>query len=504
MTRLEKSTTQDQAFAALAAHFREVTALGQVAGLLGWDQETMMPPGAAAQRAEWRAALASALHERRTDPRVGDWLAQVDPSALAEPERAMLRLIRRQYERHTRVPGKLAAELARVTSEAHVIWARARAADDFSMFRDALARVLDLRREEAAAIAGEGQSLYEALLQDYEPGLGEVELAEMLGRLRAPLVELRREIAESGRVLPDLEGRFSTEQQLLLARELATAFGYDWSRGRLDLAVHPFSSGSGDDVRITTRVVETDPFNCFYSTIHETGHATYEQNVNPAFRLTPLGRGASMGVHESQSRIYENQLGRSRAFCGHLYRRMVAVFGDFGVPDADTFYAIVNKLHAGYIRTEADEVQYNLHIILRFELERQLISGALEVDALEEAWNAAFEAAFGYPVDRPSNGVLQDVHWSEGLFGYFPTYTLGNIYAGELYARLRAAVPDLDAALAGGDARPAVAWLAETVHRHGALHDPRDLMTMVLGHPPGPEPLVAYLREKFGALYELS
>ncbi|MEM7438655.1 MAG: carboxypeptidase M32 [Pseudomonadota bacterium] len=492
----------NDAYTALNDHYKSITALSQISGLLGWDQETTMPEGSAAQRGEWMGALSTALHERRTDARIGGWIDALDDADLEPVQAATVRQARRSFERHSRVPASLASKLAKETSTAQMLWAKAREADDFAMFRDTLALVLDLRREEAAALA-QGGTPYEALLQDYEPGMAEAELATLLGGLRDGLVELRRAIMDSDVAVPDLSQTFATDSQTAIARDLATAFGYDWTRGRLDFAVHPFSSGSGNDVRITTRVSERDPFNCFYSTIHEVGHATYEQGVDPAYMLTPLGRGASMGVHESQSRILENQLGRSREFCGFLYGRMRDAFGDFGVADEDSFYAVVNKVRRGFIRTEADEVQYNLHVLLRFDLERDLISGTMEVDDLEEAWNARFEADFGYPVDKPSNGVLQDVHWSCGLFGYFPTYSLGNIYAGELYARLREDVPTLDRDLEGGDTTAAIAWLRENIHRHGSFYEPTEVMERAVGHTPTAAPLLRYLQAKFGAIYNL-
>lgn len=290
------------------------------------------------------------------------------------------------------------------------------------------------------------------------------------------------------------------DKQMVLGQELARTFGYDLTRGRIDRAVHPFSSGSGDDVRITTRTVEDDPFNCIYSTIHEVGHACYEQGIDETFLLTPAGQGVSMGVHESQSRIYENQLGRSRAFCGYLYGRMRDVFGDFGVADEDAFYALVNRVHRGYIRTEADEVQYNLHIMLRFDLERALFSDDLQVEDLEAAWNDRFKSDFGYDVDRSSHGVLQDVHWSVGLFGYFPTYSLGNVYAGCLHEALRRDVPDLDDQLSVGDLSTATGWLQERVQRHGGRFEPKDVITRACGAAPSAAPLMSYLETKFGAL----
>lgn len=488
------------AFDDLMAFQRETEALAGISGLLGWDQETMMPRGAAGQRAAWQGTLAHLLHERRTDPRIGDWLAAVDDAALDTVGRAQMRHIRHDYARATRVPARLAAELARVTSTAQGVWADARAADDFAAFAPTLTEVVRLKKEEAAALA-DGGDAYDALLDDYEPGARHDELEALFDRLRARLVALRARIAGAERSPPAPRGAFPAEIQMAMARELADAFGYDWSRGRLDTSVHPFTSGGGSDVRITTRVSETDPFNCFYSTIHEVGHALYEQGIAPGYAMTPVGQGVSMGVHESQSRICENQLGRSRAFTGWLYGRMRDRFGDFGIPDEESFYAAVNRVHGGFIRTEADEVQYNLHVLLRFDLERRMIAGDLAVNDLEEAWNARFEADFGYPVDRASNGVLQDVHWSVGLFGYFPTYTLGNVYAGCLNAALTAALPRLEDDLARGDARPAVAWLRESVQRHGGLMEPRAVIERAAGRPVSEEPLLAYLDAKFGALY---
>jgi len=485
----------------LMAHQRETEALAQVAGRLSWDQETVMPRGAAPQRGEEMAAMEGVLHARRTDPRVTDWLAAVDDSALDDVGRANLRHIRRDHDRAMKVPAQLAARIARVTSEAQGIWAEARAEDDFSAFAPTLTEVIALKREEGQALAA-GGDVYDAMLQDYEPGTTAEEIAAMFGALRPELTELRAAV-RAVKAPPQLTGTFDEGAQMKLTRQLAKTFGYDMSMGRVDKAVHPFSSGSGLDVRITTRTNPVDPFNCFYSTIHEVGHGAYEQGIDKAYLLTPLGSGVSMGVHESQSRIYENQLGRSRAFTGWLFGQMKDAFGDFGISDADTFYKIVNRVSDGYIRTEADELQYNLHVLMRFDLERALVSHDLQVADLESAWNDRFEADFGYPVDKPSNGVLQDVHWSVGLLGYFPTYTLGNVYAGCLHEALRAAVPDLDDRLAEGDTESATGWLRENVQKHGGLFEPRELISRATGSPPSESPLLAYLKSKFGEIYAL-
>ncbi|WP_425100595.1 carboxypeptidase M32 [Tropicibacter sp. S64] len=491
-----------QAFDELMAYQRETEALSQVAGRLGWDQETMMPRGAAEQRADEMAAMESVLHARRVAPQIGDWLAGIDAAALDAEQQAQLRLIRKEHERATKVPARLAAEIARLVSRAHVVWAEARADDDFAAFAPVLSEIIALRREEAQALAA-GGDVYDALLDDYEPGAKASDLDAMFGALRPRLVALREAVLDKPSP-KGVTGPFDEHGQMKLTRLVARSFGYDFKRGRVDKAVHPFSSGSGDDVRITTRTSALDPFGCIYSTIHEVGHASYEQNINRAYRLTPLGKGVSMGVHESQSRIFENQLGRSRAYTGWLFARMRDTFGDFGIADADAFYAAVNEVKNGFIRTEADEVQYNLHVLLRFDLERALIKGDLAVADLEAAWNDRFEADFGFAVDRPSNGVLQDVHWSAGLFGYFPTYSLGNVYAGCLHAALRAAVPGLDDALAEGNTTPATDWLRENLQVFGGLYEPRGVITQACGDKaPSEAPLLDYLEEKFGALYGL-
>ncbi|CAM3089053.1 carboxypeptidase M32 [Paracoccus nototheniae] len=484
----------------LLAFQRQTEALSSVAERLGWDQETVMPRGATEQRAEEMGAMEEVLHERRTDPRLGEWLDAADPQT--DADRRAIDLIARDFARTSRVPARLASELARLTSLAQGIWGEARAKDAPEDFLPTLDQVLMLKREEAAALA-DGGDLYDALLEDYEPGMTGARLASLFDAMRPRLVTLRDDVLGADRQPQPLSGHFPQETQLRLARSCATAFGYDWTRGRMDMAVHPFSSGRWQDSRITTRVVETDPFNCIYSTIHEVGHSSYELGIDPDYAFTPLGRGVSMGVHESQSRIFENQMGRGRAFTGWLFERMSEAFDGLNITDPDAFYATVNRVTPGYIRTESDEVQYNLHIMLRFDLERDLISGRLDTRDLVEAWNARFLKDFDVAVDRPAHGLLQDVHWSVGLFGYFPTYALGNVYAGCLNQALRRDVPDLDEALARGDATPGTEWLRENVQRHGGLMPPADVVEAASDSIISPEPLLDYLEKKFGRIYAL-
>ncbi len=481
----------------LLAFQRETEALSQVMGRLGWDQETMMPRGAAVQRGEEMAALEGVLHARRTDPRLGEWLAKA--VAETEAEAAELRLIARSYQRACRVPGDLAAEIARVTSVSQGKWAEARRAEDLAGFLPVLGQVIALRRIEAEALASGGDA-YDAALDGYEPGQTGAAIAALFDRMRPALVALRAALRDAPPA-PVLTGHFPRAGQLALAHEVAEVFGYDLTRGRIDEAVHPFSSGSFNDVRITTRIDEAEPLGCLYSTIHEVGHAGYEQSIAQEYGLSVLGQGVSMGVHESQSRIYENQLGRSPAFCHWLFGRMRDHFGPLSVTTPEDFARAVNRVESGYIRTEADEVHYNLHIMLRFDLERALMRGDLALADLEAAWNDRFAADFGLVVDKPSNGVLQDVHWPVGLFGYFPTYSLGNVYAGSLHEAMRAALPGLDGALAQGDLAPALGWLRDSVQRHGGLRPPRATVEHATGAPVDEAPLLRYLDRKYRALY---
>ena len=458
-----------------------------------------MSEGSAEQRATEQAAIVRTIHTRNTDQRIADWLDKITPQD--ERESANIRLIKKNYEKACKVPADLNASIARVTSKAHGIWATARQNENVAEYLPILAEIIELKIEKANALA-EGNDCYDALIDEYEPNISAADISTMFQNLRPTLVNLRKEILTKEKPRA-VTGHFDEKIQLQLANELAIAFGYDTNRGRIDQAVHPFSSGSGDDVRITTRTDSTDPFNCIYSTIHEVGHATYEQNIEKDFVFSPLGRGVSLGVHESQSRLYENQLARSRPFTNWLFHRMRELFGDFGIEDPETFYKCVNRVDSGFIRTEADELQYNLHVMLRFDLEKSLISGDLSVNDIECAWNERFETDFGYKVERPSQGVLQDVHWAAGAFGYFPTYTLGNVYAGCLYQKMQTSISDLDVTLLNGDLSLATNWLRENVQAHGSLFEPKATIEKATGSEVSVDPLLNYLEEKYKDLYDL-
>lgn len=493
--------TTHEAYAALLAHQKDLMALRAVTQLLHWDQEAMMPAKGAEARAEHLGVMTAVVHSKATDPRIAAWLNQIDASALDPLEQANVRLAQRDYARATRVPSDLAAELARVTSRAHHVWADARANKDFAAFAPSLEAVLRLTREKAAHLAMDGESAYDALLADYEPETSAAAIAAIFARLRTGLTDLLGRIGDKMEAVPDLTGHFPQAGQLALSRRIVTRFGYDFDAGRMDLVTHPFCSGTRGDVRLTTRVDEADPFNCLYSIIHECGHGLYEQGLDPATAWQPAGRSVSMGVHESQSRLCENQIARSEAYCSWLYPQMVETFGALSVGSARDFYRVTNRVAPGFIRTESDEIHYNLHIMMRFDLEQALLAGDLGVCDLEDAWNQRFEADFGVLVPDASQGVLQDVHWSAGHFGYFPTYTLGNIYAGCLDAAMRRDLPALDQEVARGDASSVRAWLREKVHQWGSVLSPRDTIAQATGQMPSEAPLLAYLNAKFGDLY---
>lgn len=458
-----------------------------------------MPPKGASQRAEQAGAMAAVIHARRADPRLAEWIGGLDRATLSAADEVNVAEAERAHARAVRIPARLAEESAKAASEGHQVWAAARAAKDFAAFAPALRRIIALKREEAACLV-DGGALYDALLDQFEPGATAAEIGPLLEGLRPRLTALREKIAEKPTPAGP-EGVFASGKQMQLARKVARRLGYDFEAGRIDTVLHPFCSGVGADVRITTRVDEADPFNCLFSTIHEVGHALYNQGLADPFM--PAADYCSMGVHESQSRFWENQIGRSRPFAAWLHGAMKDAFGAHGLDGPDALYAAVNRVGAGFIRTEADEVHYNLHILLRFELERDLVSGALEVEDLEAEWNRRFARDFGVDVTDPSLGVLQDVHWSAGLFGYFPTYSLGNLYAACLDRAMVSEMSDRDERVEAARTGPILDWMRDKVHARGRMLRAPALIEEATGAPPSAAPLLDYLEAKFGALYGL-
>jgi carboxypeptidase Taq len=498
------------AYAELIRREKETALLASCESLLSWDHQTYMPPKGAGHRADQLGLLAAMVHRQATAPEIGDLLAAVEGSDLvADPASGMavsVREIRRDYDRAVRLPEALVRELAEVTTLAHDVWVQARKAADFSLFRPALEKIVGLKRQEADAL-GYTTSRYDALLEDYEPGETTARLIPLFAELKAALVPLVGAIMDSGRA-PDtslLARDYPVAAQAAFGTAMAAAFGFDFEAGRLDVTAHPFCSGIGPgDTRLTTRYNPRDFGDAFFSIVHEAGHGLYDQGLDPAEFGTPLGSAVSLGIHESQSRLWENFVARSRPFWDHAFPRAQAAFPQAlaGVSVTD-FHRAVNEVRPSFIRVDADEVTYNLHILLRFELERALLAGDLAVAELPAAWDGEFKSLFGLTPPDDAQGCLQDVHWSGGGFGYFPTYTLGNLYAAQFFAQAQADLGDLDAMFRRGEFLPLRDWLAVKIHRQGKRFRAPELAVTVTGRPLSAAPLLAHLRKKYGELYRL-
>lgn len=483
------------------------------ASVLAWDRQTHMPPGGVPARARSLATLTRLSHEMLASPETGELLEGAGPAA--EPgsdDAALLRVVRRSHERATKLPAGLVEETSRAAALAEPAWARAREEDDWEAFRPHLEKVLSLRREAAERLTNGGSpygSPYDAMLDLYEPGATVAGLRDTFREVREGVVSLLRGISDSGGLEEDrekpLRGLFPEEAQEAFGRGVISRFGYDWRRGRQDRAAHPFCINFGpDDVRITTRFDPGVFSVAFFATCHEAGHALYEQGVDPAYASTPLGGGVSMGVHESQSRLWENLVARSRPFWSYSYPRLQEAFPEaLGGVGLESFYRAVNAVRPSPIRTEADELTYNLHVLLRFELEISLFRGDLAVADLPEAWNAKTEEYLGFTPESAAEGVLQDVHWSAGHFGYFPDYAVGNVLSAQLFEEAVRQHPGIPAAMEAGDFGDLLGWLRKNVHRPGKKHDPEDLVKRATGRPLDPAPYLRYLREKFGELYSI-
>lgn len=493
------------AYERLLAHARETALLKSTAEILQWDEETYLPPAGVEYRAEQMAYLAGLIHKRETDPAVGEWLTELaDRSGEDSDTGAVVREMRRDYDKKTKLPQALVEELSRTSSLGQQAWKEARQADDYSRFQPVLEKTLDLKRQEAAAY-GFADTPYDALLDDYEPGETVANLTRILGGLRERLSPLVERIAASDETPKiNLVGRsFPKAQQESFGMQAAGAIGFDFTAGRLDVTVHPFCGGGGPrDVRLTTRYVETDFADGFFSILHEAGHGIYEQGLPASEYGLPTGEAASLSIHESQSRMWENLVGRSRAFWEHFYDPMSAAFPEaLADVSLDEFYFAINESKPSLIRTESDEATYNLHIIVRFELEQALLADDLQAADLPAAWNEKYQKYLGVTPANSKEGVLQDVHWSAGLFGYFPTYALGNLYASQFFEQARLELGDLDSQFREGDFQTLREWLRKKIHRHGRRHSAGDLIEQITGQPLSHEPLMAHLGAKYGELY---
>lgn len=495
----------ESTYSQLCDHTRKTALLQSTLALLDWDQQTMLPRNANEHRSDQIALLSSLIHERSTDVKLGDWLGELSDSPSVDPEeKATVRVLKKQYERETKLPARLVEELARAASTGQTMWVAARQNDDFASLAPQLKKIFQLKREQADAIGFE-HDRYDALLDEYEPGATTREVAQVLEGLCQELVPLVADINDCGQK-PDtglLHRSYPVENQKLFGREVSAAIGFDYDRGRLDLTHHPFCTELGpNDCRITTRY-DANFFNSsFFGTMHEAGHGIYEQGLRPDQYGLPLGSYCSLGIHESQSRLWENLVCRSKSFWSHFYPRAQELFPDaLGSVPLEDFYAAVNSVAPSLIRVEADEATYNLHVIIRFELEQAIINEDLQVDDLPEAWNEKYRQYLGITPPSDASGVLQDVHWSAGLVGYFSTYSLGNLYASQLLDAAQAQLGNLDAMFVEGDFQSLKTWLNEHVHRPGKLLSGPELGESVTGIPLGHQALMTHLKSKYGEIY---
>lgn len=487
----------------------EVADLERAAAVLTWDQETNMPPGGVEDRANQLATLSRLAHERFTSSEVARLLetagAEVSGLIAESDEASLLRVTRRDFERAVKIPAELVSEMARAAATARPVWQEAKERSDWSLFAPAMQVTVDLSRRLADAL-GYDERPYDALIDLTEPGFSTTRVEELFGRIKAVIVPLVHAIhGHRDRVDDSVMARPCDERrQVEFARETIAHLGYDLERGRQDLSAHPFciSFGPGD-VRLTTRTGATFGDSCLLSSIHEAGHAMYEQGVPRVLDRTPLCSGASPGVHESQSRLWENMVGRSRPFYEWLYPRLQEAFPQsLQDVDADAFWRACNAVRASYIRVDADEVTYNLHILLRFEIENDLLEGRLAVPDVPEAWGARLRDYLGLEPPPDRQGPLQDIHWT-GSLGGFVGYSLGNLVSAQLMAAARGDLPVLDSQFAAGDFTSLLAWLREHVHQQGRKFTPDELVERATGSPITSEPWIAYVREKFTELYGL-
>jgi len=495
----------------LRERLAEIADLSAAGSLLGWDQQTMMPERAAPQRAEQLGTLGKIVHERFTDDAIGRLLDAAEPQVAGEDappaDAALVRVTRRDWEKARRVPSELAAELARAGALGHQAWVVARERSDFAAFLPFLRRNVELKLRYVDCFEG-FEHPYDVLLDDYEEGMTSAEVDALFTELRAGLVPLIAAIAERADAVSDapLHGDFAVDGQRELVRRVLGRLGWRADGWRLDEAAHPFATSFGPgDVRLTTRYDAAYVGMALYGAIHEFGHGLYESQVDPSLARGPLGEGVSLGVHESQSRLWENVVGRGRPFAGWLHGELREVFPSrFAGVSAEDFYRAVNKVQPSLIRVEADEATYGLHIILRFELERAMIAGAVALEDLPEAWNARMQQYLGVEVPDDARGVLQDTHWAIGAIGYFSTYALGNLISAQLWERVREDLPDLDEHLERGEFTPLRDWLRDRLHRHGRKLTPGETLERAAGTSRvDPEPYVRYLRRKLGEIYEL-
>jgi carboxypeptidase Taq len=495
----------------LYARLAEISDLNRVSALAGWDQQTYMPPGGSAARAEQSATLQKIVHEmfiadetgRLLDAAAGE-VRGLDPDS---DDARLVSVTRRDYEKSRRVPAELVAEIARVTGQAVDVWAEARTASAWKPFSPYLARIFDLQRQLADAL-GYGDRMYDALLDKFEPDMKTAQVQAVFDAIKPEVISLVKAIGAKGNAVGDevLHREYDEQKQWDFGLEVIKRYGLDFKRGRQDRSVHPFTTSfSIDDVRITTRVDRQFLSPALFGTLHETGHALYEQGFSHTLERTPLADGASLGMHESQSRMWENLVGRSRPFWNFFFPVLKGYFPEqLADQTAESFYRAANKVSPSLIRVEADEVTYGLHIMLRFEMENDLLEGRLKPDDVPEAWNARMQEALGIRPPDTAQGALQDIHWSSGLIGYFPTYQLGNLISLQLWDKINADIPDLAAQFEHGEFGALLGWLRANLHQHGRKFTSTDLLLRITGSGLNPAPYLKYLKAKYGEIYDLA
>ncbi|MDK9699732.1 MAG: carboxypeptidase M32 [bacterium] len=497
-------------YSKLVEKFQAIFDVASASGILGWDQQVNLPEKGNEQRARQLERLAGIQHHMTVDPELSDLFALIDAKSgdLTSDELQNVKQLKRGWEISMKLPQELVEEMTRESSLAHEIWVKARAAKDFSLFAPTLEKLIALSKKQAQILAKPGQSLYDVLIDtNYEQGATEAYYRTILGGVKENVVGLLKRIVDSGKAVDQsflTKQDYSEKVQKRLGTAIVTDLGFDWTMGRLDTAVHPFCSGSFGDVRITTRYLKNWPTGSLFGIIHEAGHGMYEQGLPESQFGLPLGNAVSMAVHESQSRFWENIVCRSKPFWRGQWRRLRDFYpSQLADVNFEQWYAAINKVEPSLIRVEADEGTYDLHILMRFEMEADLFAGRLSVSDIPKAWNKKVYDYLGIDVKNDGEGCLQDVHWSSALFGYFPSYSLGNIIAGQLWAAMRRANPKIEQEIEAGNFKNVLGWLRENVHQHGQRYLRDELVERATGKPLTADDYVAYLETKFGEIYNV-
>ncbi|MCD1294060.1 carboxypeptidase M32 [Methanocella sp. CWC-04] len=483
---------------------RDIGMLEQIGGLLSWDEQTYMPPGSFQQRARYNAVIAGVVHEKLTSQKMGKLIKALKKQKLSSDGEAILRNVERKYKRASSMPADLVKEITRTASLGMEAWVKARSDSDFKKLEPLLDRMIGLKFRETECIGYEDRP-YDALLDEYEPGMkaGDIDLLfpRFLGKLK-PIAEKILGETEPVDVIPP--GTYPLEEQRKFIARLCSDIGFDMNCGRIDISAHPFTSGTGSDVRITVKYDENNPAIAIFPALHETGHALYEQGFLEKYYHTPLADAISLGIHESQSRFWENVVGRSIYFWKYQYPKLQHTFPGIGKMSPDAFHRYINRVKRSYIRIDADEMTYNMHIMLRYDVESAIFDGKLKTHEIPAFWNERFKNYLDIEVPDDASGCLQDIHWSIGAFGYFPTYALGNIYSAQLWDAAKRKIPGLEDRIMAGDVSVLLDWLRKNVHRHGKRYDAKELIRRVTGETINEDHFIRYAKEKYGSIYGIS